>query len=315
MSNILVFVETRQGKIRKSSLEAVTLAKKIGSKAVALVIDADADKVAGELKEYGPDAIYTVKGIKNYSPDAYREALAAAIEKCGAKIVLASQTAMATDFIPAAAAKLNAGMVTDALEVKIDGGKVVTRKPIYAGKVLADYAINSEIAFVTIRPNVYPAEAAASSPAVEELAVNIGAPKAEAKETKSASDELDISEADVIISGGRGVKGPEGFEPLKELATLLGGAVGASRSAVDSEWINHQHQVGQTGKTVSPVLYVACGISGKIQHLAGMASSKYIVAINKDAEAPIFDIADFGIVGDLFQVLPELTKKVKEVKG
>ncbi len=320
MKDVLIFVETRQGNIRKASFDAVTagkeLAGKLGGKAHALVIADDASKYTDELAKYGPDAVLTASApeYKDYSSDLYREALLNAIEKVKPALLIAAQSSMATDFIPGAAAITGSGMATDCLGVDIDSGKVTVKKPVYAGKLIADMAIETETAFVTIRPNVFPAKEQSGDAAVTALDAKPSQPKAKVTEIKTSGDELDVSEADVIVSGGRGVKGPEGFEPLKELADLLEGAVGASRSAVDSEWIEHQHQVGQTGKTVSPLLYIAAGISGKIQHLAGMSSSKYIVAINKDAEAPIFDVADLGIVGDLFEVMPLVIEKVKALK-
>lgn len=322
MKDILVFIETRQGAVRKASYDALTaarqIAKEFGGKVHALVISDNPEQYTDQVKEYGPDTILQAKdaSFSEYCADRYRTALVAAVKKVSPKAVFAVQTTMATDFIPGAAALTNSGMVTDCLEIGVNGGKLIAKKPIYAGKLIATTEIQSDTAFITLRPNAYTAEKAASNPstAVEALDLKLDAPKAKVTETITGGDELDVSEADVIVSGGRGVKGPEGFEPLKELADMLGGAVGASRSAVDAEWIGHQHQVGQTGKTVAPVLYIAAGISGKIQHLAGMSSSKYIVAINKDPDATIFDFADLGIVGDLFQVLPLVIEKVKALK-
>jgi electron transfer flavoprotein alpha subunit len=207
--------------------------------------------------------------------------------------------------------------LTDCIEIKIDGGNLKAKKPIYAGKVIADFEFASDICFLTLRPNVFKAEKKPRESKIEKLMISIDKSKIKAtlKDTvKSESEEMDVSEADVIVSGGRGVKGPEGFQPLHDLAKLLNGAVGASRSAVDSGWIGHHHQVGQTGKTVSPNLYIACGISGKIQHLAGMSSSKHIIAVNKDPEAPIFGLCDLGIIGDLFKIIPAAVEEIKKRK-
>ena len=320
MSNILVIIENRDGHIKKASFEALTTANALahsGDKIFALVIGKDAEKATAAIKEYGADIIYVADTPDTaiYNTEIYKDILIKTVETSKPALILAAHTSIATDFIPAAAALMNAGMLTDCVEIKIDDGKVKARKPQYAGKVTAEYEFNSEKAFVTLRPNVFKAEKKARESKIEKIqpALDKSMVKSFVKETiKTESEELDVSEADVIISGGRGVKGPEGFQPLRDLAKLMNGAVGASRSAVDSGWIGHPHQVGQTGKTVSPNLYIACGISGKIQHLAGMSSSKHIVAINKDSEAPIFGVCDFGIVGDLFKIVPATIEEIKK---
>jgi electron transfer flavoprotein alpha subunit len=201
--------------------------------------------------------------------------------------------------------------------VTIEGGSFVAVRPVYSGKAMATVdAGSSKPIVVTLRPNVFAAEAGAGTAAVETLPAIAAPIRAVVREVVAAGGgELDVAEANIIVSGGRGMKGPENFAMLQELAHVLGGAVGASRAAVDAGWIEHSHQVGQTGKVVSPSLYLACGISGAIQHLAGMSSSKVIVAINKDAEAPIFKVADYGVVGDLFQVVPALTAEIKKLKA
>jgi electron transfer flavoprotein alpha subunit len=322
MSDILVIIENRDGNVKRASFEALTTANALvqgGGNISALVIGKDAEIIAATVKEYGADIIYIADtpDTSVYNAEIYKDVLIKTVEAAKPGLVLAAHTSMATDFIPAAAALLNAGMLTDCIEIKIEGGKVKAKKPQYAGKVTSQYEFNSEKAFVTLRPNVFKAEKKAREPKIEKIqpAIDKAKVKSIIKNTlKTESEELDVSEADAIISGGRGVKGPEGFQPLRDLAKLLSGAVGASRSAVDSGWIGHPHQVGQTGKTVSPNLYIACGISGKIQHLAGMSSSKHIVAINKDSEAPIFNVCDFGIIGDLFKVIPATIEEIKKRK-
>lgn len=323
MSDILVFIENRDGIIRKASLEALStanqLAAQAGGKVSALLIGKNSAGLADSVKEYGTDIIYMIDSpdADSYNSEIYTQIMLKALETAKPKFVLAGHTSMATDFLPRTAALSGAGMLTDCIEIAVDGGKLKAKKPIYAGKIITEFESASDISFATLRPNVFKAEKKQKDSKIEKLAVSIDKSnvKAVVKETlKAESEEIDVSEADVIISGGRGVKGPEGFQPLHDLAKLLSGAVGASRSAVDSGWIEHQHQVGQTGKTVSPNLYVACGISGKIQHLAGMSSSKHIIAINKDPEAPIFGVCDLGIIGDLFKVIPAAVEEIKKRK-
>jgi len=212
------------------------------------------------------------------------------------------------------AAKLAGGLATDCTDVKIDGGKLVCTRPMYAGKCFGEVAFNTTPAMASLRPNVFAAVENAKAGAVTKVDVVVDAPKSKVLEVqKDTSGKVDLTEANIIVSGGRGMKGPDEYKILEELADVLKGTVGASRAAVDAGWRPQKDQVGQTGKVVSPNLYIACGISGAIQHLAGMSSSKCIVAINKDAEAPIFTKADFGVVDDLFKVVPELTSACKKL--
>jgi electron transfer flavoprotein alpha subunit len=324
MNDTLVFIENRNAVIKKASLEALSTANLLtaqagGGKVSALIIGKNSDGLIGTIKEYGPDIIYMIDSADAdiYNAKIYTNIMLKCMESAKPKLVLSAHTSMATDFLPMSAALTGAGMVTDCIEIKIEGGKLKAKKPIYAGKIIAEFESASDICFVTLRPKVFKIEKKQKESVVEKLAISIDKSKIKAvlKNTlKAESEEMDVSEADVIVSGGRGVKGPEGFQPLHELAKLLNGAVGASRSAVDSGWISHPHQVGQTGKTVSPNLYLACGISGKIQHLAGMSSSKHIVAVNKDPEAPIFGLCDLGIIGDLFKVIPATLEEIKKRK-
>jgi electron transfer flavoprotein alpha subunit len=222
---------------------------------------------------------------------------------------------MGKDLAPRIAAKLDAGIAVDCIALNVEAGEIMATRPIYAGKALMDVKINSAKKVFALRPNVFSAGTPLDQKA-EVSVESVDAPNLNVKnvEIKKAAGKLDVAEADIIISGGRGMKGPEHFGMIEELADVLGAATGASRAVVDAGWRPHAEQVGQTGKTVSPTLYIALGISGAIQHLAGMRSSKYIVAVNKDKDAPIFQIADYGIVGDIFEVVPKLIEEVKKIK-
>ena len=226
---------------------------------------------------------------------------------------------MGKDVAPRFAARHDVSVLADVMELRIEGDRLVAWRPVYSGKARAEVDCGSaKLQVATTRPNVFPAEAisGAADPAIETLDLGDVAPRARVLRVEtSESKELDVSEADVIVSGGRGIKGPENWPVIKDLQQALGAALGASRAVVDAGWIDHQHQVGQTGKVVSPTLYVACGISGAIQHLAGMGTSKVIVAINKDPEAPIFKVATYGVVGDIFQIIPEFAKAVRAAKA
>ncbi len=223
---------------------------------------------------------------------------------------------MGVDLAPRVAVKLNSGIVMDCMKLEVKDNEVIATRPVYAGKALIDVKLKSDIKIFTIRPNVFKPQAVDSSTVQIEVK-QIDNPNLKTKVTafKKSEGKLDVAEADIIVSGGRGMKGPENFHLIEELAEVLGAAVGASRAVVDAGWRPHREQVGQTGKTVSPSLYIACGISGAIQHLAGMSSSKYIVAINKDKDAPIFNVADYGIAGDVFEILPALTEEIKKLKS
>jgi electron transfer flavoprotein alpha subunit len=224
---------------------------------------------------------------------------------------------MGKDIAPRVACRLSAGLAADCIALKVEGGDVIATRPVYAGKALIDVKVSTSVKVFTLRPNVFPATASAEPVAATPFTPSLSDADfgTVVKEVRVATGRPDVTEADVIVSGGRGMKGPEHFGLIEELAGTLGAAVGASRAVVDAGWRPHDEQVGQTGKTVAPTLYIACAISGAVQHLAGMSSSKYIVAINKDKDAPIFQIADYGIVGDVFDILPALTKEVKKLQG
>jgi electron transfer flavoprotein alpha subunit len=315
---ICVFIEIRDGKIKKSSLETLAEARRradeLGWTTAAVLVGSGVEKFAPDLFQHGASKVFLIDNtaLEHYAPQAYTAALAETAATAAPKAMFFAASALGRDLAPRLAARLGAGLASDCTGLSVRDGKLLFTRPVYAGKALLTLAVNGSPALATLRPNVFPllSEPASTQGEITAVPVQIdeAAVKARVVEiVREESAEIDVSEADIIVAGGRGLKGPENFALLKELAAILPkAAVGASRSAVDSGWIGHQHQVGQTGKTVSPNLYMAFGVSGAIQHLAGMSSSKYIVAVNKDSEAPIFRVADYGIVGDLFEVIPAL---------
>ncbi len=311
---ILIYAEHREGALRKITFENITLAKQMGAPFEVAVIGSDVNNLQEELGKYGAEKVvfYQSPKLGTYSADGYAQILAEAVQKQGADVLLMGATSTGKDLGPRTASILNAAMATDCTKVEADGDDLKITRPMYAGKVLAHIRLSSAVKVVTVRPNVYSATEAPANAVVETEAVEPADFKAALKEIVSgAKGKLDVTEADIIVSGGRGMKGPENWHLIEGLAELLGAATGASRAAVDAGWRPHDEQVGQTGKTVSPSLYIAVGISGAIQHLAGMSSSKYIVAINKDPDAPIFKLADYGIVADLFDVVPRMIEELK----
>jgi electron transfer flavoprotein alpha subunit len=320
MTSVLAVAEAREGSIRKVSFEVVTAARQLadGLGATVDVILLGSGPIAGSerLASYGADRVLnaTHPDFLLYNPDGYSTTIAAVAS--GHVAILFAATATGRDLAPRVAAKLGVGCATDVTELAVDGGKIVATRPVYAGKALQRLRLNATPAIASLRPNTVPL---AESPKDGE-AVSITVPaftaRVTVKEVKAASKAaLDVTEAPIVVSGGRGLKEPANFKLLEELAEALGtAAVGASRAVVDAGWREHGDQVGQTGKTVSPSLYVAVGISGAIQHLAGMRTAKTIVAINRDKDAPIFKVADYGIVGDLFEVVPRLTEAIKKLR-
>jgi len=326
MSNVLVFIEQRDGKIRKSSLEALTLGRtlagKTGGALAAAVAGSGISGLAAELAAYGAAKVFVADRpeLQLFSTEGYTAALDAAATAFKPSIVLASATAMGRDVAPRFAARRGVSVLSDVMTLDVEGGRLAGERPVYSGKarVLVTAAPSAEIQVATPRPNVFPASKSDAPGAGEVVNLDLPALKIRAKVVKveaAEAGEIDVAEADKIVTGGRGIKGPEGWPVLRALCHELGAALGASRAAVDAGWIGHEHQVGQTGKVVSPSLYIACGVSGAIQHLAGMGSSKVIVAINKDPEAPIFKVATYGIVGDLFQIVPAMTEAAKKLKA
>ncbi len=317
---IIVLGEVRDGSLRNVSFEAVAAAKTAseGGEVVGVLIGDSVNALSGELIHYGADRVITVENekLKQYTPDGYSQALMAVIDAESPEGLIFGHTSLGKDLAPKVAAKLNSGLISDVTGLEIAGGNLVFTRPIYSGKAFEKKIVTDGLVFATIRPNnISPLEKDESRTGeASSLSVDIKDLRTIIKEVvRKASEGVDLSEAKVIIAGGRGVKSEEGFEPLNELAKVLNGAVGASRGACDADYCDYSLQIGQTGKVVTPDLYIACGISGAIQHLAGMSNSKVIVAINKDPEANIFKVADYGIVGDLFEVVPLLTEEFRKI--
>lgn len=318
---VLVFGEARDGSLRNVSFEAIAAAKTVaeGGEVVGVLIGDTVSSLGKDLYQYGADRVVAVEDAKlaQYTPDGYSQALMAVIEQEKPEGLIFGHTSLGKDLAPKIASKLNSGLISDAIGVEEAGGNLVFTRPIYSGKAFEKKIVTDGLIFATIRPNnVTPLQKD------ESKSGDVSAVSAEIKDLRTiikdvvrkASEGVDLSEAKVVVAGGRGVKSVDGFNPLKELADVLGGAVGASRGACDADYCDYSLQIGQTGKVVTPDLYIAAGISGAIQHLAGMSNSKVIVAINKDPEANIFKVADYGIVGDLFEVIPMLTEEFKKLK-
>jgi electron transfer flavoprotein alpha subunit len=312
------------GDFKKITFELISQAKKfaatLGSKVLVGVLGHNLGNIGETLGEYGADAVYLVdhEALKVYSPEAYASAACQIIKTLQPLIVMGPASAAGKDYIPRVAAKLDIGLAMDCTGLELAGEKLTAIRPVYAGKAIARLEFTTLPQFATIRPNVLPIDApqAGRKAQLEKFSavLSAGDIKAKIKEIiRGASEKVDLTEANIIVSGGRAMKSRENFKLLEELADVIGATVGASRAAVDSGYADHSMQVGQTGKTVNPTLYIACGISGAIQHLAGMRTSKVIVAINKDPDAPIFQKADFGIVGDLFKIVPLLTQEFKKL--
>ncbi len=322
MSNVLAVCEQRAGALRKISHEVVTGARRIadalGGGVDALVLAAGTVTGADQLGRLGADKVITLTstGFAAYAAEGYAQAIAERAKAGGYGAVVFAAGAQGKDLAPRVAAKLGVPLAADVTAVAIEGGALIATRPVYAGKALLRVKITATPALVSLRPNVFTPVERPKAGTAEAVAVNVPAGRVVAQEIKAAAaGALDVAEAPIVISGGRGLKEPSNFKVLEELAAAFGGkaAVGASRAVVDAGWRPHADQVGQTGKTVSPTLYIAVGISGAIQHLAGMRTSKVIVAINKDKDAPIFKVADYGIVGDLFDVIPQLTAEIKRL--
>ena len=316
---VFAITEQRDGELRKVSFEAVSEGRRVadglGADLTAVILGSGVEGLAEELKKYGPDKILVADdaALADYTTDAYTNVLAELIQAADPAIIINGASAQGKDLSGRLAARLDAGVAMDCTTIKLDNGNLTYTRPMFGGKIVADVEIEGSPQIVAVRPNVMDAVENSKDAAIEKPVVQVGDVKTNVVEMKmETGDKLELTEADIIVSGGRGTGGD--YAAIETLATELGAAVGASRSAVDEGWRPHSDQVGQTGKTVSPTLYVACGISGAIQHLAGMSTSKYIVAINKDEEAPIFSKADFGIVGDLFEIVPAIAAEVKKLK-
>lgn len=323
---VWVLAEHKEGKLKRSSFESLgqglSLAEKLNTECAVLLLGHEVENLTTKLFHYGAKKIYLIENpaLKNYTADGYTIVLSKLINDKKPEILLTGATFQGKDLAPKLSANLKVPLFVDCIDLSLnDHGKLEALRPVYAGKAIMKITGNdAKPQIASIRPNVMtPSEKNESlSGNIEKISVEIE-PESIRTVVKEfivdAGVKLDLTEARIIVSGGRAMKGPENFKILEELAEVLGGVVGASRAAVDAGWRDHSGQVGQTGKTVTPELYIACGISGAVQHLAGMSSSKYIVAINKDPEASIFKIADYGIVGDLFEIVPALTKEFNKL--
>ena len=322
MSNVLAILEQRDGTVRKVSNEVATgarrLADALGGEVHALVCAAGPVSGVDAAGRHGADTITTATNAAfgQYAPEGYARTIVERAQAGGYGAVVCAASAQGKDLAPRIAARLGVALAADITDVSVDGGAVVVTRPVYAGKALLKVRVGSKPAVLSLRPNVFTPVERPRPGIVETVAAAGDGGRVVVKGIKAAAaGALDVAEAPIVVSGGRGLKEPANFKLLEELAQAFGGraAVGASRAVVDAGWRPHGDQVGQTGKTVSPSLYIAVGISGAIQHLAGMRTAKVIVAINKDKDAPIFKIADYGVVGDLFEIVPRLTEEIRKV--
>jgi len=319
-NGILAFVEQRNNTLVKAAKEVLSAGKQLatesGTALSAVVIGDGVSGLTEDIGKFGPDRIFTADDAQfgSYSALAYAEVITRVIDEVQPDVVLFAADSMGRDLAPVVAAKHQCGNGSDITEIHYNGSTVTAQQPVYAGKSLVNITFNKLPAFATLRPNTFPPEENPSDSEVKAVDITLSESATQCQViefNESESERPELTEATRIVSGGRGVGYPEQFSLIEDLADVLHAAVGASRAVVDAGWRPHSEQVGQTGKTVSPALYVACGISGAIQHLAGMRSSKVIVAINKDPDAPIFKIADYGIVADLFEVVPRLIEELK----
>jgi electron transfer flavoprotein alpha subunit len=320
MAKVFVIAEHRDGKLKKSTFELLGASAKAGNETHALILGDGIAELAKELGQYGAGKVHVVQSpaLKFYTGEAYAKVITDLAKANTPDVILASHTPTGRDLMPRVAAVLNVGLASDCTQLAFEGAKIKVRRPVYAGKATVEVEfIGSGPQLATVRANALgapkpdtakTAEAANVTPSLDGLKTKV------VDVVKGNSGRPDVTEASIVVSGGRSLKNAENFKILEEMADVLGAAVGASRAAVDAGFRPHRDQVGQTGKVVSPALYVACGISGAIQHLAGMRTSKVIVAINTDPEAPIFQVADYGVVGDLFTLVPLLKEEFKKVK-
>lgn len=321
---ILIVAEAGQGRLANVTLESITrareLAGELGGPVSTVLVGSQVETLAAQAATYGAERVYLVDDpqVATFQSGLYTDAVEAAIKAADPAVVLFSSSADGRDLAAACAARLGVGLLVDVTSLELKEGALTAVHPCFGGSVLVEKQAVGQPVLITVRPSSF---ARVEAPAAAEnipLAVDFRAASQLAKVTDVVCENIglvSLEEATIIVSGGRGVGGPDGFQVLQALADELGAAVGASRAAVDAGWKQHQYQVGQTGKTVSPQLYIACGISGSIQHRAGMQTSRYIVAINKDPDAPIFQFADFGVVGDLFEVVPKLTEEIRRRKA
>lgn len=314
---ILVYIEAINGKIKSSSLELLTAAKKTNQPFVSISIGNETLDVE-TLNNFGitKHVDYKDEKLSKYNPEIFSQVLTEAIKELNADIILGSSSSLTKDLFPTVAAKISSGFVSDGTQLNWDGNRFSVKKPMYAGKCFCTVEFSKSLPqMILMRPNQMSVETTAkvnTEIVSKKLAINDFKTKV-IEIVKGASEKLDLTEANIIVSGGRGMQAAENFKILEDLAKTLGATVGASRAVTDAGWVSHSMQVGQTGKTVAPSLYIACGISGAVQHLAGMSDSKVIVAINKDPEAPIFKKATYGIVGDALEIVPLLNEEFKKI--
>jgi electron transfer flavoprotein alpha subunit len=316
---VLVIAEMKGQKLRNVSIEALTAAKQVAGagEVISAIFGTHSAEHAGLLSQYGAEQVYTVEDSEydEYHPELYTHSVVKLIQETQPDVIIMGHTGNGRDLAPRVAARLEFGLASDCIDINLDtSDEIVVTRSIYSGKLFEKKKFTSGPIFVTIRPNnitpvQHATEASTISYAVEKPSITLLIKEI----VRKASEKVDLTEAKVIVSGGRGVKSAEGFKVLQELADVLKGAVGASRGACDASYCDYSLQIGQTGKVVTPDLYIACGISGAIQHVAGISNSKFIVAINKDPEAPIFEVADYGIVGDLFEIVPQLTNEFSNI--
>ncbi len=315
MNRVAAYIEIKNGVIKKSNFELLTMIRQSGKTCSAIVFSDDAGRYQDELGSYGASEVISVSGVAEYCAESYASEISRLVKDMKFCQVVASCSSQGKDLMPRVAALLDAPIITDCINLDVENSIAV--KPTYAGKIITKFKVSGEVKIFTLRSNSISAVKAgpASTPTLKEIkGEKLSNPRAKIIEiVKSVTSAVDLTEAEIIVSGGRGVGSRENFKIISELADVLGAAVGSSRAAVDAQYADQNMQVGQTGKTVSPKLYIACGISGAIQHFAGMKTSKIIVAINKDPEAPIFSKSDYGIVEDLFTIVPMLTDEFKKV--
>jgi electron transfer flavoprotein alpha subunit len=321
---ILVYIEVRDGKIKKSSLEALSEGKRradeLQEDVQAVLVGHGLEGLASELYAAGAAKVHVLESalLSHYTPSGFAFSLHSLVDELQPRALLFSATSLGRDLAPRVAAKLGVGLASDCTHLAVQEGQLEFVRPVFAGKAFVTLRLNAAPQIATLRPNVFPVLTDGPDPGVSEKK-DVAVPEDQThdrvvEQVREEGAELDVTEAEIVVSGGRGLKAAENFDLLRGLTHILPhSALGASRSAVDAEWIDHQHQVGQTGKTVSPNLYLAFGLSGAIQHMAGMSSSKFIVAVNKDPDAPIFKVADFGVVGDLFEIIPHLKEELQKV--
>lgn len=318
---VLVLGETRDGVLRNVSFEAIAAAKKVsaGGEVVGVLLGDSVQSLGAEMIQYGADRVVTVEHekLKQYTSDGYSQGFMAVCEQENPEAIVFGHTALGKDLSPKIASKLAAGLISDVTEIEGEDDDALFIRPIYSGKAFEKVKHKEGLLFITVRPNNIAALEKDESRSGDVTSVDVDVKDLRtiiSEVVRKATEGVDMSEAKVVVAGGRGVRSADGFKPLQELADLLGGAIGASRGECDADYCDYSLQIGQTGKVITPDLYIGAGISGAIQHMAGMSNSKVIVAINKDPEAEIFKVADYGIVGDLFEVIPMMIEEVKKLK-